>query len=75
MSFSDADLKRLKDSVSAWDHDTDLDAELLAKNLEALLARLEAAEYALVRWQAIPGDTRTLGIDEAMDKWRKAAGK
>lgn len=87
MTFTDDDLKRLKD----W-----LELELMpgniAKQLQALVARLEAAEARIERllWSAEHKDNCQFwnknndlgefkrcdcGIRETEEAWRKAAGK
>lgn len=66
MKFTDEDLKRLKKS---------LEGQSGTEGFHALIARMEAAEWALLRFHIIPPTDRTSGIEEALDNWRKAAGK
>lgn len=75
-SFSDADLKRLKDSV--WPYPI---AILSKEALEALLARLEAAEklcaYTIIVgncWYSRP-EYMWRELVSLIEAWLKAAGK
>jgi hypothetical protein len=66
MTFTDDDLKRLKDSLSY------VQGYSIVKDvwkLPALLARLKAAEFYIERQRA------DNGYLEALKAWRKAAGK
>lgn len=67
MTFTDDDLKRLKENGPEW--------ELSYEKLAALLARLEAAEDALAHSHGL-GSTWCCEKAKELDKsWRKAAGK
>lgn len=61
MTFIEDDLKRLK--------------EVGDPNLDALIARLEAAEEAVLAFHIIPKSNWTERIRLAVDKWRKVCGK
>jgi hypothetical protein len=74
MSFSDDDLKRLKDKVP----DLNLGNPLVLERHQviALLARLEAAERALkIANECRMGAAPIEDFIKAYSKWRKAAGK
>ena len=73
--FTDDDLKRLKESYNNGPHNTGGMTVVLTPELQALLARLEAAEWALLRFHSISEDIRTEGMREALKVWREAAGK
>lgn len=73
MTFSDEDLKRLKDYAVGFNKD--YPSDWLSLSIVASIARLEAAEYALIRYSIMPKDQTTSGIREAVEAWRKAAGK
>lgn len=78
MTFTDDDLKRLKEHIRLG-----VDPRLQIEGYEALLARLEASENANVRaqhlldrvdWKSgLPGEIDNL-VD-ALKVWRKACGK
>jgi hypothetical protein len=69
MKFTDDDLKRLKEEMDAY-------PELRDFKVDALLARLEAAEkLILLRGTHIPNATITRETETAVWAWRKAAGK
>jgi hypothetical protein len=77
MSFTDDDLKRLKRYVKNGSVEC-----ISFEDVEALLARLEAAEAVckasseVVRPRERIGDApRELKILNALEAWRKAAGK
>ena len=78
MSFSDDDLKRLKEELGRWlgihtnPELTDPMFSLSSKTINALLARLEAAEECVkLMLQDIP-----LPLEEkALKAWRKACGE
>jgi hypothetical protein len=85
-SFSDADLKRLKEAITKVDAEigsTDryMNTMLKAGNLAALLARLEAAEVSDAWGRA--GHTLsckdhfncTCGCNGAREAWRKSKGE
>lgn len=77
MTFADDDLKRLKewDASAMKADDEEVWGEFkdeLCKKFPALLARLEAAEFALDGFDA---DEPTVVIDARLNLWRKAAGK
>jgi hypothetical protein len=61
-TFTDEDLKRLKEwAKDGW-----------SPNIEALLARLEAAEMVIKKsWQV----RDTVNLEDERQVWRKAAGK
>lgn len=67
--FSDEDLRWLKGMQS-----TIVDPDEMTQRWMALIVRLEAAEYALLRMYILKPQW-TAGIEEAMEVWRKAAGK
>lgn len=73
MSFSDEDLKRLKDEVLSGNYDwTEI---LTPESMKALLARMEAAEnfrqLVLAKWRArMPQE-----LVDADEDWKKAAGR
>lgn len=67
--FTDDDLRLLKDSISTWDCDIELDAVLLAGKLESLLTRLEAAEAYASRFDPIDD----ADID-CLSAWKKSKG-
>ena len=70
MVFTDEDLRRLKLRLSAdyFVRNKFVDAQ----DMEALLARLEAAERVCDAWGDSAGGTIT---QAAWHEWRKAAGK
>ena len=76
MSFSDDDLKRLKEELGRWlgihtnPELTDPMFSLSSKTINALLARLEAAEAIL----CVEGNKINWRTD-LLKAWRKAAGK
>ena len=74
--FTDDDLKRLKGQLprGKWTQ------HLTQDNLEALLARLEAAELLVKHFkeEIIDADCESWdseGAEKAYEAWRKAAGK
>lgn len=67
-SFTDDELHVLKAMTRAADF------PLSSKQLRPLVARLEAAEWALLKFKIIPLEMQTLGMREALKKWREAAG-
>ncbi len=73
MPFSDDDLKRLKELLESgeeWKAD-EVDIDLIA-----LLARLLAAENVCRATKGIwDRGNMTLELDQALEAWRKAAGK
>lgn len=66
--FTDADLNRLKGDIGP------LEERYSYLDVKALLSRLDAAEYALIRFHIIPKDQWTSGIDEAVAKWNASKG-
>jgi hypothetical protein len=62
MPFTDDELKRLKECIDM----TPADPGMFVKNIEALIARLEAAERCARACNC---------LSSARDAWRKAAGK
>ena len=75
MSFTDEDLKRLKDHTEEC-IGSEITTAVPAKRMKALLARLKAAEKCC-QWMAerdhIISAFRSAW--EPLDEWRKAAGK
>ncbi len=77
MTFTDDDLKRLKELMFTEFEIEDIDAQ----NILNLLARLEAAERAIFSLQIIRGcclmdKTHFHGDEDSLVKaWRKSAGK
>lgn len=71
MSFTDGDLKRLKEDVVFL-----VDSKAMGTDLDALLARLEAAE-AVLEDPDMQQFLATAGWEFAavIEAWRKAAGK
>lgn len=79
MTFTDDDLKRLKDTATRCEESAsslpldEMIADVSPLELKALIARLEAAER-LIECVTCGRDVR--GIWETFyEKWRKAAGK
>lgn len=89
MTFTDDDLTRLKEDIHKNKTRTGIRFNLHypTKTLEALVARLEAAEWACKRADALgeciaefPKETyawseHMQALDDAVEAWRKAAGK
>lgn len=82
MTFTDDDLKRLKEDNMAGEGTKH--PWIITFNLEALLARLEAAETLCALTEFHYGDIRKYGnpesgqdaeLTDAVEVWRKAAGK
>jgi len=71
MSFSDNNLKRLKEEIPTARYGFD-DMDFTVSQLQALLDRLDAAEYALARYAVIHPEDLTSGIRDAVDAWRKS---
>jgi hypothetical protein len=76
MSFTDEELKRLKELCAKSElkgRDAQQFDRLTCVKIDALLARLEAAE----NWLKIMTDFEKLGAfdEEACEAWKKAAGK
>jgi hypothetical protein len=69
-AFTDDKLEKLKSDLEKH-----IVIDLIQDDGLSLLARLEAAESALMRFHSIPKDEWTSGIREAVDKWRKAQGE
>ncbi len=80
MTFSDEDLKQLKECI-AGDHPhaigecLNLDADDYAKKVEALLARLEAAEESIAHSHGPASNWCCEKAKELDRSWRKAAEK
>lgn len=74
MTFTDDDLKRLKQLADAYRPEG---VPITCGSLQALLARLEAAETLLDLWLQCDDDCEIDGsvFDAAMEAWLKAAGK
>lgn len=68
MGFSDEEIQELKTGFAYKCGHPDI----LTEELDALLARLDAAEWALLRYQIIPDEDLTAGIREAREAWRKS---
>lgn len=85
MSFTDEDLKRLKDGNNALAPVQGLHraVRMSAEMLEGLIARTEAAEFSLVQHRKLHNefshsyvkDEKRCAFCIADNKWRKAAGK
>jgi hypothetical protein len=69
MTFSDEDLKRLKEEVSLGDV-----SHTSPNELASLLARLEAAEVCAKLLDLKGSDEFTFADEDAVRAWRKAAG-
>lgn len=67
--FTDEDLARIKRDLNGYRQWASNDQVL------ALLARLEAAEWALLCFRIIPDDILTQVIRDAVSDWYKKAGK
>jgi hypothetical protein len=76
MTFTDDDLKRLKESLHKTDDGCNEYCRPPCGELDALLARLEAAEEVCMAANetVITGELFTQ-LDNAYNAWRKAAGK
>lgn len=83
LTFTDDDLKRLKEVAMRTNHDSDETVTCYGE-LRALIARLEAAEKANAMLLLVCQDDRqsyeySEGVlsqaEDAMEAWRKAAGK
>lgn len=76
IAFTDEDLKRLREDIEACDllgHSGFIRASL--NHMDALLSRLEKAEYALMRFSIIPKEYWTSGIEEAIEAWQASKGE
>ena len=67
MTFTDEQLNRFKSQPSKA-------IGLSKRTFLSLIARLEAAEYALLRL-SITNHVWTLGMEEAVKKWKEKAGR
>lgn len=72
MSFSDDDLKRLKEIIN--EHGL-ITHNMGANVYKALLARLEAAEEVCERAKTHGCEDPECVLDLSLEDWRKAAGK
>lgn len=75
MTFTDDNLKRLKESLERR-MKSEFVTWVEVQDMQALLSRLEAAEALLPAWQQQNGEpeTRKIYLD-AEKAWRKAAGR
>lgn len=77
MTFTDEDLKRLKEKVFATPKEDWIHPHERPEYYKALIDRLEAAEmiatHVASRWKDSP--FYVLGTEELIEAWRKAAGK
>jgi hypothetical protein len=73
VAFTDDDLKRLKDDLHKNETRTGIRTDIRYKRttLEALIARLEAAEVCAEGF----AESCCVGDGEEIRKWRKVAGK
>lgn len=75
MTFTDDDLKRLKGRCnSARALDSEVDTVLIVE-IEALIARLEAAEKVINVLEDTDDLTDWSELNPAMEDWRKVAGR
>jgi hypothetical protein len=76
MTFTDEDLKRLKEYAEHREGMLSTNCIMPANEVKALLARLEAAETALEAiYPCLDSGSQFNYLDILMDSWRKAAGK
>ncbi len=77
MVFNDEDLKRLKDRIRWLVDDKKIhQIDMNEEDILSLIARLEAAEALLPAWQQQNGESETRKVwCDALEAWRKAAGK
>jgi hypothetical protein len=75
MTFTDEDIRNLKVLTRSVDG-LPVGATVNAKDILALIARLEAAEALhSAMWAYHKGQGKAEDFDKAIDAWRKAAGK
>jgi hypothetical protein len=75
MTFTDDDLKRLKEDIETIAY-LEGKSFILATDLKALFIRLEAAEdFREFVLEDFPGVTANAFVQEADIAWRKAVGK
>lgn len=70
-AFTDTELemwKAIARRQTAWE-------PVPVAHIRGIIERLEAAEYAVMRFQIIPRDHWTSGIEEAYERWIKSAQK
>ena len=81
MTFTDDDLKRLKEDVASDDINKKYTS---IEKMKALLSRLEAAEYCVNKLADLngfldkpiyDGEGHVVSISNLINNWRKAAGK
>lgn len=73
MTFSDHDLKRLKEDIARFKETGAHPFSIQGPQLDALIARLEAAEAIVDRCECKP-HRQSLGCEGYLT-WRKRAGK
>ena len=72
MTFTNSDLKRLKEEMLTANRYGFDDMDFTISQLKTLLDRLDATEYALMRYAVIHPEDLTSGIRDAVDAWRKS---